>query len=113
MGEISIAFITYVIIIGIAIFIGYSYASYMIRRTGQVLAQSFIAGTIIFTLDVFTIIGWAFYTWGTNEFVFINGIFLGFGLLIISELILITSLVIKRKKMVQQFNYSLKKNTHN
>jgi peptidoglycan biosynthesis protein MviN/MurJ (putative lipid II flippase) len=110
MGEIDIAFTVYIIIMAIGFFISYKYGSYMIRKTGLFLPQSFIAGTIIIAIDVLAIIGWAYYSWGINEFIFIIGIFLGLGLIVVSEVILITVLLIKRKLMIQTFNDNLNKN---
>lgn len=108
MGEIDIAFTIYVFIIALAFLVGYRYSSYMIRKTGLFLPQTFIAGTIIIAIDIIAILGWSFYSWGTNEFIFIIGIYSGLGLLVLSEGILVTILLIRRKHLVQQFKGNIK-----
>lgn len=95
----------------IGFFLGYKYGSFMIRKTGLFLPQSFIAVTIIIAIDILAIIGWSFFTWGTFEILFFFGILLGIGFLVISEVILIVILLIKRKRMIQIFNESVNKNT--
>lgn len=47
MGETDIAFTIYIVIMVLGFIVGYRYGSYMIRKTGLFLPQSFIAGTII------------------------------------------------------------------
>jgi glutaredoxin-related protein len=79
----------------------------MIRNTGLFFPQLFIAGTIIIAIDIIATIGWAYYAWGTNEFIFIIGIFLGLGSMVVSEVLLITILLIKRKNMIKAFNDNL------
>ena len=48
----------------IGFFLGYKYGSFMIRKTGLFLPQSFIAVTIIIAIDILAIIGWCFFTRG-------------------------------------------------
>jgi hypothetical protein len=46
-------------------------------------------------------IGWFFFAWGVNEFLFFGGLVLGIGLLVVGEGVLITILLLKRKKWIQ------------
>nr|WP_077215300.1 hypothetical protein [Bacillus dakarensis] len=71
------------------------------------LPQTLIAGTINFALGVFAIIGWFFFAWGVNEFLFFGGLVLGIGLLVVGEAVLITTLILKRKKWIQIYNDTL------
>ena len=83
----------------------------MIRKTGLFFPPAFIAGTIIVAIDIIAIIGWSYYSWGTNEFLFIIGILEGLGLIVVSEAVLITILFIKKKHLIQTFNDNLNKNS--
>jgi hypothetical protein len=85
-----------------ATFLSFKYGSIMIRKTGLFLPQALIAGSINLALGVFAIIGWFFFTWGVNEFLFFGELVLGIGLLVVGEGILITILFLKRKKWIQQ-----------
>ncbi|WP_102344930.1 hypothetical protein [Bacillus sp. Marseille-P3661] len=108
MDDLYMAFILYIMSIVLGSLISYKYGSYMIRKTGLFLSQTFIAVAIIIVIDVIAIIGWAYVSWSTNEFILVNGIVLGFGLLVISEVLMITILLIKRKEMIQIYNDSAK-----
>jgi hypothetical protein len=79
----------------------------MIRKTGLFFPQTLIAGTMNLVLCVFAIIGWFFFAWGVNEFLFFGGLVLGLGLLVVSEAILITTLFLNRKKWVQIYNETI------
>lgn len=111
MGEVDIAFTIYIVILLISFLIGYKYGSYLIRKTGLFFSPVFIAGTLIIAIDIIAIIGWFNYSWGTNEFPFIIGIFVGLGLMVVSEAVLITILFIKKKHLVQTFNDNLNRNS--
>ncbi len=111
MGEVDIALTVYIVIMLIGFFISFKYGSYMIRKTGLFFPQALIAGTMIVAIDIIAIIGWSFYSWGSNEFLFIIGIFVGLGLIVVSEVVLITILFIKKKHLIQQFNDKLYKNS--
>jgi len=104
MGEIYIAFTIYIVMLVLGLFIGSKYGSYMIRKTGLFFPQLFIAGTIVIAIDSIATIGWAYFSWGTNEFISIIGILLGLGSMLVSEVLLITILLIKRKNMIKTFN---------
>jgi hypothetical protein len=104
MNEIDIAMIIYVIFMLLANFVSFKYGSTMIRKTGLFLPQTLIAGTINLVLGVFVIIGWFFFTWGVDEFLFFGGLVLGIGLLVLGEAILIATLFLKRKKWMQIYN---------
>ncbi|KEF37111.1 hypothetical protein M670_03704 [Schinkia azotoformans MEV2011] len=107
MGEVDTAFTIYIVIMLVGFFISYKYSSYMIRKTGLFFPQAFIAGTMIIAIDVIAIVGWSYYSWGTNEFTFIVGILFGFGLLVVSEAVLIAILFIRRKHMMRTYNDDL------
>lgn len=111
MGKYDIAITIYIIIMVIGFFISYKYGSFMIRKTGLFFPQLFIAGAIITVIDVLAIIGWWVFSWGTDEALWLFGILLGIGFLVISEVILIVILLIKRKRMMQIFNESVNNNT--
>ncbi len=107
-NEIDIVMIIYVIIMTIATFSSILYGSTMIRKTGLFLPQVLISASINLALDVFAIVGWFFYTWRVNEFLFFGGLVLGIGLLVLGEVVLIATLFVKRKKWLQIYNDSLK-----
>lgn len=111
MNKIDLAFVIYIIFFSLAFFISYKYGSYMTRKTGLIFPQFFIAGIINFAMGVLAIIGWFFFTWRVNEFLFFGGLVLGACLLVVGEVVLIFVLLLKRKKLVQIYNDSLK-NTH-
>jgi len=94
----------YVFFILIVLFISYKYASYMIKNTGLFLAYSFIASMINLTLLIIGILVWLFYFWGVNEFLFFGSAYLGIALIVVSEFVLIITLLIKRKSMLNNWN---------
>ncbi|MFZ3579737.1 hypothetical protein [Virgibacillus sp. DJP39] len=102
MSGIDIAMAIYVIFMIVATFVSFKYASTMIRKTGLFLPQTLIAGTINLGLGVFAIIGWFFFAWGVNEFLFFGGLVLGIGLLVVGEAVLITTLFLIRNKLTEQ-----------
>ncbi|WP_121661941.1 hypothetical protein [Metabacillus litoralis] len=104
MNEIDIAMTIYIIYMIVATFVSFKYGSTMIRKTGLFLPQTLIAGTINLALGVCAIIGWFFFAWGVNEFLFFGGLVLGIGLLVVGEAVLITALFLKRKKWIQIYN---------
>ncbi|QHE54305.1 hypothetical protein [Pontibacillus sp. HMF3514] len=104
MSEIDIATTIYIIFMIVATFVSFKYGSNMIRKTGLFLPQALIAGTINLALGLFSIIGWFFFAWGVNEFLFFGGLVLGIGLLVVCEAVLITTLFLKRKKWIQIYN---------
>ncbi|KGP91196.1 hypothetical protein N780_08200 [Pontibacillus chungwhensis BH030062] len=106
MREIDVAMIIYIIFMVVATFVSFKYGSSMIIKTGLFLPQTLIAGTINLALGVFAIIGWFFFAWGVNEFLFFGGLVLGIGLLVVGEAVLITTLFLKRKKWIQNYNES-------
>ncbi|WP_156291865.1 hypothetical protein [Oceanobacillus salinisoli] len=102
MNEIDIGITIYVIFMIVAAFVSFKYGSTMIRKTRLFLPQVLIAGTINLALGIFAIIGWFFFSWGVNEFLFFGGLVLGVVLLVVGEAVLITILFLKRKKWIQQ-----------
>lgn len=111
MGEVDIAFTIYIVVILVCFLISYNYGSYLLRKTGLFFPPAIIAGTMIVAIDIIAIIGWSYYSWGTNEFTFIIGILWGLGLIVVSEAVLITILFIKKKHLIQTFNDNLNKNS--
>ncbi|KUP09278.1 hypothetical protein Q73_03085 [Bacillus coahuilensis m2-6] len=104
MSEIDIAMTIYIIFMIVATFVSFKYGSTMIKKTGLFLPQALIAGTINLVLGVFAIIGWFFFAWGVNEFLFFGGLVLGIGLLVVGEAVLLTTLFLKRKIWIQIYN---------
>lgn len=107
MNKIDIAMTLYVIVLIAATFISYKYGSTMIRKTGLFLTQVIIASTINLSIGLLVLLGWSFFTWGVNEFLFFGGLVLGVGLLVVGEAILLSILLFKRKKWVQHDNKTL------
>lgn len=97
----------YVIFIITAIFLSFKYASTRIKRTGLFLPKALIAGTIYLILSVFGALGWFFFSWKINEFLFFGGLVLGLGFFITGEVILLTIFFSKRKKWIQIYHASL------
>ncbi|WP_010171229.1 hypothetical protein [Bacillus coahuilensis] len=104
MSEIDIAMTIYIIFMIVATLISFKYGSTMIKKTGLFLPQALIAGTINLALGVFAIIGWFFFAWGVNEFLFFGGLVLGIGLLVVGEAVLLSTLFLKRKIWIQIYN---------
>ena len=101
MNGIDIAAIMYVVFMAAATFVSFKYGSTMIRKTGLFLPNVLMAGTINLILGVLAITGWFFFTWGVNEFLFFGGLYLGIGLLVIGEVVLMILLLLKRKDDVR------------
>ncbi|HHY74685.1 MAG TPA: hypothetical protein GX497_15945 [Bacillus bacterium] len=107
----DIALAIYVASIVISLIICYVFGSKMIEKTGLFGIQTIIASTLNFLLGICAIVGWFFFSWRINEFMFFGGLLLGVGLLIISEAILIIVLFIRRKKMLQTYNSNVGTNS--
>jgi len=107
MNKIDIVMTIYVIFMIVVTVSSVKYGSTMIKKTGLFLPQTLIAGTINLALCVFGIIGWFFFSWGVNEFLFFGGLVLGLGLLVVGEVVLLSILFSKRKKWIQIYNDSL------
>lgn len=103
----DIALFIYVAFMLVSLIICYLFGSKMIEKTGFFGAQIIIAITLNFFLDVCAILGWFFFSWRVNEFLFFGGLVLGIGMLVISEAILILVFFIKRKKILQNYNANL------
>jgi hypothetical protein len=104
VNKIDIAMPIYVSVLIAATFVSYKYGSTMIRKTGLFLPQAIIAGTINLSLGLLALLGWAFFTWDVNEFLFFGGLVLGLVLLVVGEVILISILLLERKKWIQHDN---------
>lgn len=107
-NEIDIVMIIYVIFMIVATLSSIKYGSTMIRKTGLFLPQVLISGSINLAIDVLAILGWFFFTWRVNEFLFFGGLVLGIGLLVVGEAVLMTTLFLKRNKWIKIYNDSLK-----
>lgn len=101
----------YVAFMVVSLIICYGFGSKMIKKTGVFGAQTIIASTLNLLLGVCAILGWFFFSWGVNEFMFLGGLVLGIGMLVISEAILIIVLFVRRKKMLQTYNSNIKTNS--
>jgi hypothetical protein len=108
MNKIDLAFAIYIMFFCLAFFISYKYGSYMTRKTGLIFPQFFIAVIINLAMGVLAIMGWFFFTWRVNEFLFFGGLVLGVGLLIVSEMLLIILLLLMRKRLLQIYNQNTK-----
>ncbi|RBW67482.1 hypothetical protein [Bacillus taeanensis] len=104
MSERDLAIGAYAIFIIVSFFVSYKYGTFMIKKTGLFFTQVFIAVTINIALGMLALIGWFFYSLGVNEFLFLGGLFLGTALLVITEIVLLILLFVKRKRMLKIFN---------
>lgn len=104
----DIALIIYIGFMVFAWFISYIFASKMIKKTGLFGSQVFIASAINLCLDVCAIIAWSFFSWSVNEFIFFGGLMLGLGVIVVSEVILLIVLFVKKKQMLQAYNNNAK-----
>ncbi|WP_332633763.1 hypothetical protein [Halalkalibacter flavus] len=107
MTETDIAIGIYVSFLIICFFASLKYASFMIKKTGLVLAQSIAAASINLLLGIIAIIGWFCYVWGVNEFLFFGGLVLGIILLITSLVVLSLTLFFRRKVLIKNYNKNL------
>jgi hypothetical protein len=103
----DIALGIYIIFMIGALAISYYLAATAIKKTGLFGAQTFIAAAINLFLGIMGILGWLFFSWGVNEFLFLGGLMLGAGLLVVSEVILIIALFAKRKQLLGVYKDSL------
>jgi Na+-driven multidrug efflux pump len=106
MIDLALAF--YILCFGLAFLTSYTYGSYKTRKTGLIFPQFFIALIINVALDVLVILGWFFFTWRVNEFLFFGGLALGGGLLVVSEVILLLLLLLRRKKFLKIYKENAK-----
>ncbi|MFC0415088.1 hypothetical protein ACFFHH_06405 [Cytobacillus solani] len=51
--------------------------------------------------------GWFFFSWEVNEFLFFGGLVLGLSLIVVGEVVLLSIFLSKRKKWIQIYNDSL------
>nr|WP_144924868.1 hypothetical protein [Paenibacillus bovis] len=98
MSEYDIVLTIYIIFMVLSLVLSIKYASIMMKKTGLFLPQVIIAGTIHFVLGVIAIIAWLLYTYSTNEMIFIGGGFLGMCMIIIGEILLVTIVLMNKKK---------------
>lgn len=103
VNETELYFILFSMLILTGLPFGYIYASFMIGKTGLVIANCFIAVMINLAFSVTAIFSWFFFTWRINEFLFFGGLAMGMGISIASMTILIILLIFKRKKMLSKF----------
>ncbi|WP_246944866.1 hypothetical protein [Bacillus pinisoli] len=103
MNGLNLAMFVYIGSMLFAIFLSFKYGSFMIRKTRMFLPQALIAWSLYFTFCLVAIVGWFLYAWGINEFLFFGGLVFGTGVLIVGEVVLITSFCVKRKKWIQQY----------
>ncbi|MTI79618.1 MAG: hypothetical protein FH758_01865 [Firmicutes bacterium] len=104
MNEFDITVAVYLTFMVIAFFSSYKYGSYMTRKTGWFFPQLFIAGTINIVLGMIATLGWIFFSWGLNEYLFFGGLLLGLRLWVVGEVVLIILLLIRRKQLMKIFN---------
>ena len=107
----DIALTIYVAFMVVSLIICYAFGSKMIKKTGLFGTQTIIASTLNLLLGFCGILGWFFFSWRVNEFMFFGGLVLGIGMLAISEAILIIVLFVRRKKMLQTYNSNIKTNS--
>ncbi|MFC0523528.1 hypothetical protein ACFFGV_08010 [Pontibacillus salicampi] len=96
--------VSYVLYVGgfVLIFLlTYQYAFFMIKKTGQMMAHSFVAATLNVVLGACAVLGWTIYSYGTVETLFMTGLRLGSFLTVLSILVLSVLLFIKRKQFLQ------------
>lgn len=100
LSEYDIVLTVYIIFMVLALVVSIKYASIMMKKTGLFLAQVIIAGTIHFVLGVIAIIAWIVITFSTNEMIFFGGVFLGICMIVIGEILLVTIVLMNKKKWV-------------
>ncbi|MBS4539455.1 hypothetical protein GOQ27_13345 [Clostridium sp. D2Q-11] len=106
--------IALMIYIGFMIFawsIGYIFDSKMIKKTGLFGSQTLIVSVINFSIGFCVILGWFFFSWGVNEFIFFGGLILGIGMLVASQVALLILLLVKKKQMMQIYNNNINNNS--
>jgi hypothetical protein len=103
INETDIILIVCLLFIIMGLPIAYKYASFMIGKSGLVIAHSFIATMISLAFAAVGMIIWIFYSWGINEFLFVGGMILGAGTSFFSIVVLILLLIFKRKKMLNRY----------
>jgi hypothetical protein len=101
-ADLNIIFYTLFLFLGLPI--SYKYASYMVKKTGIVLAHFFVSLMLNLCIGVVGIIGWIFFSVRVSEFLLLGGIFLGAGITLLSLIVLLLLLLITRKKMLAVYN---------
>lgn len=104
MNEINIAFMVYISFMVLSTLACFTYGSFIIKKTGLFTQFSLFTGILYFSLGVLAILGWSFFSWGINEFLFFNGLFLGVGMLVLGEAIIFIALFIKKKTLIRSYN---------
>lgn len=100
----DIALTIYVALMVISLIFSYMFGSKMIKITGLFGTHTIIASTLNLLFGFCAILGWFFYSWRVNEFMFFGGLVLGVGMLVMSEAILIIFLYSRRKTLLQAYN---------
>ncbi|UFT98363.1 hypothetical protein KO561_14290 [Radiobacillus kanasensis] len=103
MNQIDFAVLVYVVYMIATTFGSYKYGAFMIRKTGILGSQIVVAGAINLVIGILGIVGWSLFSWGVNEFLYVLGIALGIALLFVGELILVIIFLLRRKKLLQDY----------
>ncbi|MFA9558279.1 hypothetical protein ACERII_13305 [Evansella sp. AB-rgal1] len=106
MTETDIAMVIYISFLFLSFFLSLKYGTVMIRKTGLVLAQSIVAASINLVLGIIAIVGWFFYAWGVNEFLFFGGIVIGV-IIIVTSLVVLSLTIFLRRKVLIKYNENL------
>ncbi|TRM10975.1 hypothetical protein FH966_04130 [Lentibacillus cibarius] len=99
----NVAITVYVLFLFIALALSYLYAWKGIELTGLFGSQVAVATVMNLFLGACAIFGWFFYAWGTSEALFLSGLVLGAILLVVSEVALITTLFVRRDKLLEAY----------
>ncbi|HHW38505.1 MAG TPA: hypothetical protein GXX18_14925 [Bacillales bacterium] len=103
MNNNDIALIIYSLLNVSSIFITYKYTSYMIKKTGSFFLYCLFGILINTGIPIIGLFVLLYYSWGINEFLLIGNTLIGIILLVICEIILIISLLIKRKSLLNSW----------
>ncbi|MCT2537682.1 hypothetical protein NC661_11380 [Aquibacillus koreensis] len=97
MGTNMLIFMSILFMI-LAFFISFITARYMIKRTGLFESNVFAAMMIQLFFGVSAIFAWFLYSNGISTRLFFDGLFFGICLLLLSEILLVASLLMMRKQ---------------
>jgi hypothetical protein len=107
LSEADLNIIFYMLFLLTGLPLSYRYSVFMVKHTGMVLPHFFISVMINLCIGVLGIIGWIYYAPKISIHFILGGIYLGAGITVLSILILITLLLIKRKVLLRNFEHWL------
>jgi hypothetical protein len=100
-ADLNIIFYTLFLLTGLPL--SYRYAVFMVKHSGMIIPHFFISVMLNLCICVLGIIGWIYFAPTISVPFTLGGIYLGAGITVLSLLLLITLLVIKRKALLRNF----------